>query len=241
MKGLIKVLTIFLLVVFVTTHTDAQVQKYRLANEYYNSGEYEKAAQLYEALYRENTKNKSYFNLYIQCLVDLRDYVKATKIIEEELKKDPTDASLYVSKGNLLERQGMPELANKEYRKAVDNLNPDPSNISNLASTFTNLAKYDLAIETYLKGEKIANVKDLYVYNLADLYRRSGDTKNMIKYYLITVEKEQNSLNVQTSLQRFLADADYVELQKQLYERIQAKPEAISYGELLQWSFVKKK
>ncbi len=241
MKGLIKVLTIFLLVVFVTTHTDAQVQKYRLANEYYNSGEYEKAAQLYEALYRENTKNKSYFNLYIQCLVDLRDYVKATKIIEEELKKDPTDASLYVSKGNLLERQGMPELANKEYRKAVDNLNPDPSNISNLASTFTNLAKYDLAIETYLKGEKIANVKDLYVYNLADLYRRSGDTKNMIKYYLITVEKEQNSLNVQTSLQRFLADADYVELQKQLYERIQAKPEAISYGELLQWSFVQKK
>ncbi|HMR86930.1 MAG TPA: tetratricopeptide repeat protein [Saprospiraceae bacterium] len=241
MIGLQRILYTILLLVFVVSATDAQVQKYKLANEYYNSGEYEKAAQLYEALYRENTRNKSYFNLYIQCLVDLRDYTKATKIIEDELKKDPTDVSLYVSKGNLLERQGMTEQANKEYRKAVDNLNPDPSNISNLASTFTNLAKYDLAIETYLKGEKIANVKDLYVYNLADLYRRSGDTKNMIKYYLITVEKEQNSLNVQTSLQRFLAEGDYVELQRQLYEKIQEKPDVISYGELLQWSFVQKK
>lgn len=241
MIGLQRILYTILLLVFVVSATDAQVQKYKLANEYYNSGEYEKAAQLYEALYRENTRNKSYFNLYIQCLVDLREYANATKIIEDELKKDPTDVSLYVSKGNLLERQGMTDQANKEYRKAVDNLNPDPSNISNLASTFTNLAKYDLAIETYLKGEKIANVKDLYVYNLADLYRRSGDTKNMIKYYLITVEKEQNSLNVQTSLQRFLAEGDYVELQRQLYEKIQEKPDVISYGELLQWSFVQKK
>jgi predicted Zn-dependent protease len=78
-------------------------QKYRLAVEYYNSGEYEKAAQIYESLYKENPKNKSYFNWYIQCLIDLRSYDKATQIIQNEIKNTPGDVSLFVAYGNLLE------------------------------------------------------------------------------------------------------------------------------------------
>jgi tetratricopeptide (TPR) repeat protein len=216
-------------------------QKYRLAVEYYNSGEYEKAAQIYESLYKENPKNKSYFNWYIQCLIDLRSYDKATQIIQNEIKNTPGDVSLFVAYGNLLERQGLHDKAKIEYRKAIDKLDPDPGNISNLASSFTNLAKYDLAIETYLKGEKISNVQNLYVYNLADLYRRQGDVKNMIKYYLITAEKEPSSVNIQTSLQRFLSEADYDELQRQLYQKIQEKATIPHYGELLQWTFTQKK
>jgi len=216
-------------------------QKYRLAVEYYNSGEYEKAAQIYESLYKESPNNKSYFNWYIQCLIDLKDYENAGRITQAELKKNPNDVSLYVTYGNLLERQGFNDKANAEYRKAINNLNPDPTNITNLANNFTNLAKYDLAIETYLKGEKLSNVENLYVYNLADLYRRQGDVKNMIKYYLITVEKEPSSANIQTSLQRFLSEEDYPELQKQLYQKIQEKTDIPHYGELLQWTFTQKK
>jgi tetratricopeptide (TPR) repeat protein len=240
MKGAIRFILI-VLVVFTGISGVIGQQKYRLANEYYNSGEYEKAAQLYESLYKENPNNKSYFNWYIQCLLDLRDYDNAGKIIQAELKKNPGDVSLYVTNGSLYERQGFPAKANAEFRKAIDNLNPDPSNISNLANTFTNLAKYDLAIETFQKGEKISNVPNLYVYNLADLYRRQGDVKNMIKYYLITAEKEPSSINIQTSLQRYLSEDDIAELQRQLYQKIQAKPEIPHYGELLQWTFTQKK
>lgn len=216
-------------------------QKYRLAVEYYNSGEYEKAAKLYEDLYKENPANKSYFNLYIQCLLDLKDYDNAAKIVQAELKRNPGDVSLYVTYGNLLERQGFNEKANSEFRKAINFLNPDPTNITNLANNFTQLAKYDLAIETFLKGEKLSNVENLYAYNLADLFRRQGDVKNMIKYYLITAEKEPSSLNVQTSLQRFLSEADYPELQRQLYLKIQENADIPHYGELLQWTFIQKK
>ncbi|MBP9196305.1 MAG: tetratricopeptide repeat protein [Saprospiraceae bacterium] len=230
----------FLLIIFFMFSAAGQ-QKYRLAVEYYNSGEYEKAAQIYESLYKESPNNKSYFNWYIQCLIDLKDYENAGRITQMELKKNPNDVSLYVTYGNLLERQGFNDKANAEYRKAINNLNPDPTNITNLANNFTNLAKYDLAIETYLKGEKLSNVENLYVYNLADLYRRQGDVKNMIKYYLITVEKEPSSANIQTSLQRFLSEEDYPELQKQLYQKIQEKTDIPHYGELLQWTFTQKK
>ncbi len=216
-------------------------QKYKLANEYYNSGEYEKAAQLYQALYTESPGNKTYFNLYIQCLLDLKDFENARKVIEFELKKNPGDVSLYVTNGNLLERQGMTAKANEEYRKAINNLNPDPANISNLANTFSNLTKYELAIETLLKGEKIAKVENMYVYDLANLYKRQGDAKNMIKYYLIAAERENSTFNVQSSLQRYLDKNDYAELQRQLYQKLQEKPEMYQYGEMLQWSFTQQK
>ncbi len=216
-------------------------QKYRLANEYFNSGEYEKAADLYQSLYKETPGNKTYFNLYIQCLIELNEFSRAQTVIATELKNNPNDVSLYVTHGNLLERQGMTDKAEKEYRKAIDNLGPDPSSIGSLANTYTNLAKYDLAIETYLKGEKLAKVENMFVYNLADLYRRKGDVKNMIKYYLITAEREKNSNNTQTSLQRFLNEDDFPELQKQLYKKIQEQPDIPQYGELLQWSFMQKK
>ena len=63
----------------------------------------------------------------------------------------------------------------------------------------------------------------------------------MIKYYLITAEKEPSSVNIQTSLGRFLSEDDYAELQKQLYQKSQEKSEIPHFGELLQWSFTQKK
>jgi tetratricopeptide (TPR) repeat protein len=234
------VFTGFLFAMLMASPGQAQ-QKYKLANEYYNAGEYEKAATLYESLYAENPKNKTYFNWFIQCLIDLRLFDKASKSIQAELKKNPEDVSLYVTNGNLLERQGFPDKAKQEYQKAISSLGSDLSAVTTLANTFTTLAKYDFAIETYLKGEKLAKVENLYVYNLADLYRRQGDVKNMIKYYLMTAEKEGSTANVQTSLQRFLGQDDYTELQKQLYQKIQEKPDKPYYGELLQWTFTHKK
>jgi len=240
MKGKIRDIAVFLIVCLIGVSVYGQ-QKSRLATEYYNAGEFEKAAQLFESLYRETPANKTYFNWYITCLLDMKDYVTATRIVQQELKKNPADVALYVTNGSILERQGFLEKANEDYKKAIQNLPADVTSVTNLAGTFTNLAKYDLAIETYLKGEKLANTENLYVYYLADLYRRQGDIKNMIKYYLITAERENNPTNVQTSLQRFLGEADYLELQKQLYLKVQEKPDAPVFGELLLWTFLQKK
>ncbi len=239
MSGFLRLL--FIGIFAISTFVVFGQQKYKLAQQYYSSGEYEKAAQLYEQLYNENSNNTFYFNLYIQCLIDLRNYEGASKIIQNEIKKAPKEASLYVTYGNLLEKQGMPEKSDIEYKKAINNLTNNQSIISNLASTFTNLAKYDLAIETYLKGEKLTNIPDLYVYSVADLYRRKGDTPNMINYYLRAADKNNAASNVQISLQRYLTEDDYPELQRQLYLKIQESNNNPIFIEMLEWSFLQKK
>ena len=79
-----KVLNIIFLIIvsLASVNNSFAQQKYRLAVEYYNSGEYEKASEIYASLYKENPQNKSYFNWYIQCLLDLKDYDDAGKIIQ---------------------------------------------------------------------------------------------------------------------------------------------------------------
>jgi tetratricopeptide (TPR) repeat protein len=231
----------FILYCFLLTSTTFGQQKIRLANEYYNSGEYEKAAELYKELYNQNPTNKTYFNYYITCLLDMGDFDNAAKAINSELKKSPDDFGLYVTLANLYERQGQTDKANQQYEKAIDNVSPDVGSISNLGNTLTNLGKYDLAIRVYENGEKAANVKDIFAYNLASLYQKKGDYAHMIKYYIITAEKEKTSYNTQTSLSRFLPEDQYEELQKQLYAKIQEGNDTPVYGELLQWSFMQKK
>jgi tetratricopeptide (TPR) repeat protein len=216
-------------------------QKVRLAGEYYNSGEYEKAAELYDELYRQSPNNKSFFTNYIACLLDMSKFDNAAKAINDELKKSPNDVGLYVTLGSLYERQGLTDKANVQFEKAISNVSTDVGSISSLGSNLANLGKYDLSIKVFEKGEKAANVKDLYAYNLASLYQRQGDYANMIKYYLVTAEKEKNSYNTQTSLSRYLPEDQYLELQKQLYSKIQEVTDSPVYGELLQWSFIQKK
>lgn len=217
-------------------------QDSRLANQYYQSGEYEKAATMYLKLFNKTKNNDYYFNRYIESLIATEDYAEAEKGIKAQIKNRPNDVQLYVTYGNLYEKQFDSENADKQYKKAIANMTPDIGLISRIGSSFASLAKYDLAIEVYEKGEELINKPNTFSYNLADLYRRKGDTPKMINAYLNSIGRfKQNINNLINTLQRYLDDDGYVELQKQLYERIQEDDSQDDYKEILGWTFIHRK
>ncbi|MBK8621629.1 MAG: tetratricopeptide repeat protein [Saprospiraceae bacterium] len=214
-------------------------QKANLANEYFNTGEYEKANELYLSLYNENKNNYFYFGRYVQCLIEINELTLAEKVVKDEIKKTPEQLPLYISLGNIYERGGQKEKADKEYEKTIEKLSPDQNLIAQIANSFSQLNKLDLAIATYLKGENLIKIKNLYTYNLAELYRRKGDIPNMITFNLKYLNNDIQRLNtVQSNMQRYLQTDDYKELQSQLYELIQKEPNDITYPEMLQWTFI---
>ncbi len=219
-----------------------QAQDPRLANQYYDNGEYEKAAALYEKLYQQNAGDL-YFNRYVECLMSLRQFGECEKVLLKEIKKEPKKGSLYVTYGNLYERMNQPEQAEEQYRKAIDKLPPDHNAVVQLASSFTNQAKYDLAIEVYEKGADILRNKQIFAFNLAELYRRKDDVNKMIAQYLNSLEDNPGYLvTVETYLQRNLdEESDYQELMTQLFARIQEKPQHTAYPELLIWIYLQRK
>ena len=214
----------------------------QLAEQYFQTGELEKAAVLYEKLYAQNAGDY-YFERYLACLMDLSRYDEAEKIITKQIKKEPSKSTLYVQLGKLYERQNKETVAAEQYKKAIDKLPSDRYVIDNLASTFNAMARYDLALSVYEQGGKLLRNKNIFAFNLADLYRRKDDVPMMVESYLNAIKENPGYLpSVQSMLMRNATGADeQAELQSQLYARIQDEPKVLVYPELLSWLFLQKK
>ncbi len=218
-------------------------QNTKLAQQYYQNGEYEKAGVTYLGLYKSNPNNSHYFTRYVDCLIKLEDYTQAESAVRKEIKNSPKKVQLYVTYGNIFERQFKEEEAKEQYEKGIKKLTADRFGITNLANGFIGLKKYELAIQTYKRGMELMKDENLFAYNLGNLYSRKGDKELMISYYLQSLQSSPGRINSLKSIfQRNLEDEDdYLELQTQLYEAIQEEPDLVEYPELLTWLFVQQK
>ncbi len=217
-------------------------QDSRLAEQYFQDGEYEKAGVLFSKLLDQNKTQSYFFTRLTDCLIYQDKMEEAEILIKKQLKTNPDEASIYVIYGNLLEKMGQSIPAAEQYKKSIDKLPNDRSKITSLAGNFINMSKYDYAIAAYEKGMKTFNDRNMFPYLLADMYRRKGDIVRMIEYYLISLDADpQRAITIQSNFQRSFQPSDYLELQKQLYAAIQGSPETIHYPEMMQWAMLQTK
>jgi tetratricopeptide (TPR) repeat protein len=215
----------------------------KLANYYYQSGEYEKSAVLFKKLSEQSGFNEYYFEQYIESLMALETYTEAEKAIKAALAAHPRAIQLFVTYGSLLDRVGRMNEAEIEYRKAIENLNTNRSAISTLGNSFMRLTKYELALETFEKGESITGNSGIYSYSIAEIYRRQNDMENMISYYLESAMATISRItSVQNYFNRYLTSREDFELLRlKLYEKVQERPEDIFFPEMIQWVFIRNK
>ncbi|MCW5924867.1 MAG: tetratricopeptide repeat protein [Saprospiraceae bacterium] len=226
---------------FSLTAPALQAQDLNLANQYFNSGEYEKAASLYGQMLERDDRNEGIFNRYVDCLLMLERYDECEKAIKKQIKKTPENMTLYVTYGNLFERMDKTDEANAQYQRAIEKMSPDYMSVNRLASLFMSNTKYDWAIRVYERGAQMLKDPHRFSFNLGELYRRKGEPAKMVEQYLNSLNADPGRLpTIQTLLSRYLAPSDFTELQSQLYARIQTS-ENPDYIELLAWSFVQRK
>lgn len=233
-------LLIILFIAFISI--TAAAQDSRLANQYYQTGEYEKASTMYLKLFNKTKKNDYYFDRYIESLLAVENYAEAETALKNQIKARPKDIQLYVTYGNIYEKRSDLENAEKQYKRAVENMPADIGIISKIGNSFTTLAKYDLAIQVYENGEKLVDRPNVFAHNLASLYGRKGEVDKMISSYLNSIDRYKNNINNLINVfQRELDEDGYAILQKQLYERIQEENANELYNEILEWTFIHRK
>ena len=213
----------------------------RLAEYYFQNGELEKAMSIYDQLNKQG--NGEYFDRYVTCLMDLNKNDEAEKTLQKQIKKEPTRVNLYVTYGKLYEKLLKPEKADEQYKKAIDKLTPDRYVIDNLAMSFNALSKYDWSLKTYEHGSDLLKNKNVFSFNMAELYRRNDDNKKMVNAYLNSLSDNYAYLpSVEAMLQRYISTPEeQTELQSQIYTRIQEDAKNSAYPELLSWFFLQKK
>jgi len=223
-------------------------QNSKLANQYFRTGEYEKAAATYLKLYKKTPSQLYLFDSYIACLMEMEEYEKIEKELKDQIKQHPNRTNNYVIFGNLLEKQDKQDEAIKWYRKGIDEMPAEVGVISKVGNTFVRLGKYDMALEAYLKGEQLMGKKNFpFETNMADVYKKLDQPERMIHYYINYAERSGRTRpeqinSVKANMKYWLkGDTSYLEEMKtQLYTRMQDQPDNLVYPQLMEWVFIEK-
>ncbi len=217
----------------------------QLALQFYQNHEFDKATEIFERLY-EKKPSQYYFQYLLFCLVEIKEYSKAERLIKKNLKSEPDALRYQVDLGYVYYRAGNPEKSKKQYEDALKKLGANQQQIFDLANAFIIRGENDYAIRTYQIGRRLMNDSYTFGFELASVYERMGDFKNAMEEYLNLLEVNQSYLNtVQDRIQMTLAydvnNEKNESLRKIILTRAQKNPDKTYYAELLWWYSIQQK
>ena len=223
----------------------AQESQEQMAAYYYDNGELEQAAQLYESLYKRTT-NKFYYQRLYNTYLRLGEYKDALKLAEKRRKENPKDLYLYVDEGNVYLEQGQKKKADKVFDKAVDAITGNLAPIPDLARAFANVGRYDYALKTYYTARSKTRNKQLYFSEIVGVYQAMGDYGAMTEEYFDLLDNQPGMMNsIQVSMQKTLQEAPDERLangvRQALVQRVREHPDNRNYLEMMIWFALQQK
>jgi tetratricopeptide (TPR) repeat protein len=220
-----------------------QTEKAKLANEYYQNGETEKAFLLYEELQKSNNNIPLIHSNYLSILLSGDDIKKTEKYLNKAIKYFPNN---FFYKSNMVHYYDLTEQEDKKrkYLNGLENqYSSSPYQLSVLAQNLGNQRLYSEAVELYLKARKLANQPTMNALELAAIYRLKSDIPKMISEYMRYAESNPRNLAYIKNLFQSLLEneGERTILEQKLVQKIQQNPNATMYADLLIWLEVQRK
>ncbi|MCU0450841.1 MAG: tetratricopeptide repeat protein [Bernardetiaceae bacterium] len=216
-------------------------EDYDLANEYYTSGELDKAVALYAKIAKNKDAAFDIHKNYFDALQKLQQYDEAEKYLKRQIKAFPLEGMFNVDYGVLLNLIGRRDEATKHLDAFANLIKKDDNQIRYSARYFINANLFNYAEQLYLAGRKNGN--DKFIYELASLYSIWGKIDKMLEEYLELLGEGENSLEyIQNILQSRVRDEEeFAKMEPILVRYIQKYPDQIAYNEMLLWYYVQMK
>ena len=215
----------------------AQDEKILLANEYYNSGEVQKAKDIYEGLARRSKNIPRIHSNYLELLTSTGDFREAEAYIDKVLKFYPNFVNYHIDKGLIYKAKGEQERADKYFNRIIDLVKKGDFDVRATAQYFMRKRISEYAIETFKIGRRKENDKYKYALELANVYRLTSNKDMMVEEYINFLKAHpENSEYVKNTFQNLLTEKDeLIGMQDYLFDKIQEQPNEEIYNELLIW------
>ncbi|WP_116790893.1 tetratricopeptide repeat protein [Flavobacterium psychrotrophum] len=234
---------IFLYIAFIFS-VAAFAQNEQLAMNYFEKGEFEKAAIIYQDLDKLQPRNPYFAQRLAECYQQLKQFEKSEKLLLEklDLTKQP---QLYVDLGYNYQLQKNQAKADKYYQQAIDAVKDQPGMVMLIANAFEKKVLIKQALSAY----EVAMAKNpalTFDYQMAILQGQLGNMELMVESLLnFAFKNQQNVGMVQNQLSRFMneegtSDNFNALLRKSLLLKTQ-KDQDIFWNEFLSWYFVQQK
>ena len=207
-------------------------------------GTYEQDAATYRQLLDYSPKDKELQAAYLECLMGLKDYKTAEKVVKQLMKSDGNDAHNNFQLAKIYKATDENKKADKLFNKIIDKTPNTDEAIRANAVMFEKDNYPDQAISMYEKGKSYQKENPyLYAEELALLYNKKGDVERAVESLLdFYVSRSDKSEEIKATLQRIMSKPGQMkDLETKVNKRMQAHPEIEAYPDLLAWLYIQQK
>lgn len=205
-----------------------------LAQQYFSDGEFLKALEVYERLYKQNTSEKVFAEKIIECHIRLQQAKEAMDFVEKVIKKNPSEPLWLAQKGDIYFRTGKPNDARKVWDELINKKLRDLYGFSSVAGWFASNAHGPEAVRTYLQGRKALADSSRFTYELAALYASQGNfTQASAEYLNLFKYRPDLSSYVRIQLIKLVTPESQAQIEKALLDAVQKTPSDQGLREIL--------
>ena len=182
-----------------------KMMKLRLAQNFEEADEWERAVTLYEELYKSEPANYIFLDGLRRSYTQLKEYDKAIGIIRRWFITHPRDSNLMTTLGGLYYDSGNETVADSVWKVV---LSLDPNNVQSyriVANEMMQHRLYEQCIRTYIDGRTMSKSEVLFADELGTLYAALQQYTSATQEYLRLVKKNPDQLSfVQSRLSAFI-------------------------------------
>ncbi len=226
---------IALLLLLPTFLAAQETQEIQIANEYFSSGEKEKALEAYQALVKNPLNITAIHNNYFNLLLSMSKFKQAEDYIEKLIKRE-NKFGYRLDLGILYLKQGDQAKADKYFKALLKANADDVYRMKTAADYLSSYNLLDYATEALLQARATGGPM-LYNLELANLYRLQGKRSEMINVYLDYVTQIPSNISyTKNLLQVLLTKPEELDaLEQVLYQRVQQNQQSEIFADLLVW------
>lgn len=238
-KVLFSFIALFCLVV---NSLNAQQQDEQLASQFFQNGEWAKAADLYEKLLNKSASSVYYYDNLLQAYLELKQEAPALKLIKKQSKRFPKMANYWVDQAFVANFFGNKEQAAEKANSLIKEVLPHESAITDLAMAFTKRLFLKEAVQTYLKGRELLKNDLMFCSDLAALYTDLADNKLAIEEWVKFLSTDVSKIEeVQGLLQHLLQNkTDFETCKDALLKQYKLFPNENTFQDMLVWFYVQR-
>lgn len=211
-----------------------------LADEYYKKDEFDKAANEYARVLKNQVSWPVAFR-YINSLIRVNKNDEAEKYLKRQTRADNENQHLFEILYGFLANKKQDSLeVSKHFNAALKNAQKATTKAEQAAVAFTDISEPKWAISALLLAREQSKEATAYSEELAGLYRGTGQNEKWLGELFTLNRFSEKREKVMAALQGVINTKEEEMLEKALYSRVQQDPNELSYTELLTWYLVQK-
>jgi tetratricopeptide (TPR) repeat protein len=217
--------------------------KLRLAQSLERSGEYERAARLYEDLYKRSPLNFVFFDGLHRMYMQLKEYNEAIALVQVRLARQPMDLTLLSTLGEDYLRAGKETEAHEAWERALATDAKNPNVYRFISNTLFQNRLFSEGTDVLLRGRKFIGKENLFATELGYAYTILGKYTEATKEYVHALKENPTNLSfVETRIASYTAKPEGLGLAIAAVQgEIQDDKKNVALYRLLAWLYLEGK